>query len=100
MAVSGATWSLHDAPAKVGSPPPNRAVQQSTILHRRSAAPVKAFGCRPERERSTRYKAGIRKPPMKDPARSSERLAVYGDLTWQRLWRAMIFPKSLRAGNC
>jgi hypothetical protein len=28
----------------------------------------KGFGCRPEHERSTRYKAGVRKPPMKEPA--------------------------------
>ena len=29
---------------------------------------VKGFGCRPEHERSMRYKAGVRKPPRKEPA--------------------------------
>jgi hypothetical protein len=28
----------------------------------------KGFGCRPEHEWSTRYKAGVRKPPKKEPA--------------------------------
>jgi hypothetical protein len=28
----------------------------------------KGFGCRPEHERSIRYKAGVRKPPKNEPA--------------------------------
>jgi hypothetical protein len=28
----------------------------------------KGFGCRPEHERSTRHKAGVRKPPKNEPA--------------------------------
>ena len=28
---------------------------------------MKGFGCRPEHERSMRYKAGVRKPPRKEP---------------------------------
>ena len=29
---------------------------------------LKGFGCRPEHERSIRYKAGVRKPRKKEPA--------------------------------
>ena len=35
---------------------------------RSGGRPHKGFGCRPEHERSTRYKAGVRKPPMNEPA--------------------------------
>ena len=31
-------------------------------------ANLKGFGCRPEHERSIRYKAGVRKPRKKEPA--------------------------------
>jgi hypothetical protein len=31
---------------------------------------VKGFGCRPEHERSTRCRAGVRKPPKNEPAGS------------------------------
>ena len=34
----------------------------------RASAFLKGFGCRPEHERSMRYKAGVRKPPRKEPA--------------------------------
>jgi hypothetical protein len=37
-------------------------------------------------------------PSTKTNARESgERLAVYGDLAWQRLWRGKVFLRSLRA---
>jgi len=49
------------------------------------------------RERSSRYRAGVRKPPKNEPAGSGERLAVYGDLTGQRLWREMVLRRSLSA---
>ena len=49
------------------------------------------------RERSTRYRAAIRKPPKKEPAGSGEQLTVYGDLMGQRLRRGMSLPMSLRA---
>jgi hypothetical protein len=49
------------------------------------------------RERSTWYRAAIRKPPKKEPAGSAEQLAVYGDLMGQRLRRRMSLPISLRA---
>jgi hypothetical protein len=35
---------------------------------KQATASVKGFGCRPEHERSIRYKAGVRKPPRKEPA--------------------------------
>jgi hypothetical protein len=34
----------------------------------RVTAFLKGFGCRPEHERSIRYKAGVRKPRKKEPA--------------------------------
>ena len=34
----------------------------------RRTAFLKGFGCRPEHERSIRYKAGVRKPRKKEPA--------------------------------
>src|SRR6516162_4031786 len=34
----------------------------------RVTASLKGFGCRPEHERSIRYKAGVRKPRKKEPA--------------------------------
>jgi hypothetical protein len=40
---------------------------RSSWLRRRSAF-LKGFGCRPEHERSIRYKAGVRKPRKKEPA--------------------------------
>jgi hypothetical protein len=39
---------------------------------------LKGFGCRPEHERSIRYKAGVRKPRKKEPAGKRE--------TLDRLW--------------
>ena len=47
-----------------------RGTQQNTLGNAgggRSAI-LKGFGCRPEHERSIRYKAGVRKPRKKEPA--------------------------------
>jgi hypothetical protein len=46
---------------------------------------VKGFGCRPEHERSMRYKAGVRNPPGRNPRAAGWTVAVYGDLTGRRL---------------
>lgn len=41
----------------------------------------KGFGCRPQRERSTRYEAGVGKPLMNEPAGKAGRAwPVYGDI--------------------
>src|SRR5215469_4183580 len=49
----GASSSLQDAPAKVGSPPPNRTVQKSTIsVHRKHLRKRVVF------ERYLRFKSG------------------------------------------
>ena len=32
---------------------------------------VKGFGCRPELDRSTRYRTGVRKPPKNEPAKAT-----------------------------
>jgi hypothetical protein len=36
----------------------------------------KGFGCRPEHERSIRYRAGVRKPPKNEPAGKRRVLAL------------------------
>jgi hypothetical protein len=42
-------------------------------------------------------RAGVRKPPKKEPAGKRQDLAVYGDLARRRVCRGMIFLGSLRA---
>src|SRR5215472_13453472 len=46
--------------------------EKTTIASRRNqvrmSGNLKGFGCRPEHERSIRYKAGVRKPRKKEPA--------------------------------
>jgi hypothetical protein len=49
------------------------------------AAVVKGFGCRPVADLSGALRAGVRKPPRKEPAGAVRAVAVYGDLTARRL---------------
>ena len=58
---------------------------------------VKGFGCRPGA--SDRPGVGPASESLRrtNPRESGERLAVYGDLAWQRLWRGMVLPSLLSA---
>ena len=57
----------------------------------------KGFGCRPGASGGPGKRAGVRKPPKKEPAGKRQDLAVYGDLARQRVCRGMVFLGSLRA---
>jgi hypothetical protein len=46
---------------------------------------VKGFGCRPVVTCPRVLRAGVGKPPRKEPAGAGRRFAVYGDLTGRRL---------------
>src|SRR6516225_865492 len=53
------------------------------------------------RERSTRDEGSAAESLRRtNPRESGERLAVYGDLARQRLWREMVFAGSLRESRC
>src|SRR5262245_29453295 len=64
--------------ARDRTPPPSRATARHLVenapnatrapLPRAGSFNLKGFGCRPEDERSIRYKAGVRKPRKKEPA--------------------------------
>jgi hypothetical protein len=109
---TGATRSPKVPPVKVRSSPSSQPPDADTVSGAEAriflaAAGVAAsvyvayregFRMAAGRERSTRYRAAIRKPPKKEPAGSGEQLAVYGDLMGQqRLPRGMSLPMSLRA---
>ena len=49
------------------------------------SAQVKGFGCRPVVTYPRVLRAGVRKPPRKEPAGLGGQLPVYGDLTGRRL---------------
>src|ERR1700732_3081369 len=55
-------------------------------------AQVKGFGCRPGVTYLRALRVGVRKPPRKEPAGAGRQLAVYGDLTMQRLALWMRWP--------
>ena len=44
-------------------------------------------------------RAGVRKPPKKEPAGSGERFAVYGDLSGGGVWRGMILAVVAESWN-
>jgi hypothetical protein len=46
---------------------------------------VKGFGCRPVVTYPRALRAGVRKPPRKEPAGGRVAVAVYGDLKGRRL---------------
>jgi hypothetical protein len=53
---------------------------------------VKGLGCRPVVTYLRALRVGVRKPPRKGPAGAGRQLAVYGDLTMQRLAWWMRWP--------
>src|SRR6202030_2671113 len=59
---------------------------------RSMAGVVKGFGCRPVVTYPRVMRAGVRKPPRKEPAGAGRQLAVYGDLTIRRLALWMRWP--------
>src|SRR5437667_12790025 len=61
-----------------------------------TAAVVKGFGCRPVVTYPV-LRAGVRKPPRKEPAGPGGRSAAYGDLVGQELRRVMSWPALLTA---
>jgi len=46
------------------------------------------------------YGPGSESLRRKNPRESGEQFSGYGDLTWQRVWRAMVSPGSPGAGSC
>jgi hypothetical protein len=61
----------------------------STLLRRlarglRTAAWVKGFGCRPVVTYRRALRAGVRKPPRKEPGGAAWAVVVYGDSTGRR----------------
>src|SRR5213078_271367 len=63
---------------------------------RRTTGIVKGFGCRPVVTYPV-LRAGVRKPPRKEPAGPGGRSAAYGDLVGQELRRVMSWPALLTA---
>jgi hypothetical protein len=75
----------------------DRERQISTLRCRSQPCPgrsvkVKGFGCRPVVTYPRALRVGVRKPPRKEPAGAGRQLAVYGDLTMQRLALWMRWP--------
>jgi hypothetical protein len=61
------------------------------------AALVKGFGCRPVVRYPSVLRAGVRKPPRKEPAGAGRQLAFEGDLTGPRLAQWMRWVGSAAA---
>ena len=53
---------------------------------------VKGFGCRPVVTYLRAQRAGVRKPPRKEPAGAGRQFPAYGDLTMRRLALGMRWP--------
>jgi len=76
---------------KVASPLP--ANSGSCACASRLSDMVKGFGCRPVVTYLRALRAGVRKPPRKEPAGAGRQLAVYGDLTIRRRLRRPAHPQ-------
>ena len=88
-------WAA-DAPGAVrleGDP----SVSLTASARLRMAAFVKGFGCRPRASDRPGIGPASESLRRRNPRESGEWLAVYGDLAGQRLWRGMIFRRSMRA---
>src|SRR6516165_5749995 len=72
---------------------------RDTSERRRRSAFGKGFGCRPNSSDRPGVRAGVQKPPKKEPAGERRAVGRPWDLTWQRVWRAMALPESLGAGR-
>src|SRR5262245_54117846 len=62
-----------------------RGQQQPKSSGNRATAEVKGFGCRPVVTYPAVLRAGVGKPPRKEPAGAGGGSAVYGDLVGRRL---------------
>jgi hypothetical protein len=70
---------------KVASPHPVH--RWTSSQSRTTAAQVKGFGCRPVVTYPRALRAGVRKPPRKEPAGAAWAVVVYGDFTGSGLGR-------------
>src|ERR1700720_4517544 len=81
----------HAQPTATAPHPDSTLLSRSKPSARRSEM-VKGFGCRPVVTYPRALRAGVRKPPRKEPAGVGRQLAVYGDLTMRRLALWMRWP--------